>query len=371
MGLLDFVFNKKNSVSESQIPEIFPLSLSKKLFIKSDILHTYVKILTDVIERTHGIPEDAKPSLWDNCLQNEANRGLVSLLAEAMTEKTDLFLVYVPSTKVLRKATPEEQERIRSDYKAKGESPLGVFISFKNYRRTEMLEIYSEFEYCVLSSLNKTLNISKAVQIKINELRSSVSLNDSSVAVEQARSIAKALGEGDDVLLDKQDEITSANPDTSSTEKAIGFLDAKRAFILSLPIAYVTGELTGGIGSSGEADMREVERGLKQYFVSIIQPVSKAIYKVDTEFKSQDFRQMTTALQVLKDFDLTSDEYMSRESKKEVVARVFDLDPDQEQKRLSAEEGDRIREEEIEREAAALRAKQFGNAKQPEENEED
>lgn len=354
MGLLDFVFKAQKEASNAQIPEIFPLSLTKEVFIRSDILQTYTKILTDVIERTHGIPQDREPLLWDNCLQSEANKGVITLLAESMTDKKDLFLVYSPSAKVVRQATLEEETRIRKDYKERGESKVGVYISFRNYKRTQMLEIYSAFEYCVLSSLNKTLNISKAVQIKINDLRSSVNVQDAGIAIEQARSIARALGDGDDVMLDKNDEITSANPDTTSTEKAIVFLDAKRAFILGLPLAYVTGEQTGGIGSSGENDMRAIERGLKQYFVSIIRPVLKALLGIDTKFKSQDFRQMATALQVLKDFDLTSDEYLSVESKKEIVASIFDVDASEEQRRLKAEEGDR--EAEREREEAARRA---------------
>lgn len=344
MGISDifsFGFKSQKELSNSELENIFPLLLAKDDFIKSDILSTYLKIITDVIERTHGLNDEFQPALWDNCLQNEASKGLVTLLAEAMTNKTDLFLVYKALGKensVLRLADIKEQEQIREDYKKSGSSKVGVYVSFKKYRRTEMLEIYSSFEYCVLSSLNKTLNISKAVQVKINELRSSTALADSAVAVEQAKSIAQALKNGNDVLLDKNDDITTATPDTSSTEKAMTFLDAKRAFILGLPMAYISGEQTGGIGASGENDMRAVERGLKQYFVSIVQPVLKALWKAEVEFKSQDFRQMTTALEVLKAFELSSDtELMSLEAKQEIIARVFDLDPDKERKAIEKE----------------------------------
>lgn len=345
MGALSdlFKFATTKQVSNSEIPEIFPLPVVKSIFIESDIFSTYLKILTDVIERTNGLDEDQQAALWDNCLQNEANEGLLSLLAKAMTDRSDLFLVYSPSVKVLRKATHEEQEKIRADYKAKGESPLGVYISFKRYKKTEMLQIYSAFEYCVLSSLNKTLNISKAVQIKIEGLRSSVSVTDSSVAIAQMQSIAEALRKGCDVGLDKNDTIETANPDTSSTEKAITFLDAKRAFILDLPIAYITGTQTGGIGSTGENDMRAVERGLKQYFVSIIKPVLKALFDVDVKFKSQDSRQTTSALELIKTFELVSEDYLSRETKQRMVATAFDLDAEEELKLI--EENAKEREE--------------------------
>jgi len=335
MGFFNFFTSSGNDSAE--LPDIFPLALVQKDFIRTDILSTYIKILTDTIERTHGLKKELESTLWDNCVQTDASEGLITLLSNAMTDQKDLFIVYVPSVKVLRKATGEEEKKIRDDYKKSGESESGVFISFKKYRRTEMLNIYSSFEYCIMGSLNKTLNISKAVQIKINDLRASVSLADSEVAKAQGKQIADALAKGKDVMLDKEDEITTASPDTSSTEKGISFLDAKRAFILGLPISYVSGLQTPGIGSTGEADMRAVERGLKQYFVSIIQPVIKSLFGVDTEFKSQDFRQMDTALNVLKTFELVSDDYLSASSKREIVARVFDVDPMEEEKKITKE----------------------------------
>lgn len=336
-GLFGWLGKSSGEIGQSALKEIFPLSLQSADFVKADILSTYLKILTDTVERTHGLSKKYEPLLWDNCVQTEANEGLVHLLARAMVDKADLFLVFTPSVGVLRKATFEEQEKIRKDYKDKGESALGVFISFKHYKRTDMLLIYSNLEYCILSSLHKTLNISKAVQVKVNDLRSSVALADAEVARSQAQSIAAALRDGNDVLLDKEDEITTATPETSATEKAISFLDAKRAYLLGLPMSYISGIQTSGLNSTGEADTMAVERGLKQYFVSIVQPTIKALFKEETEFKSQDFRQMGTALEVLKTFELTSNEIMSTEAKKEIIARVFDLDPDEEEKNLEAD----------------------------------
>jgi hypothetical protein len=332
-----FSFFKGSIDSNTHLPEIYPLSVTSVDFMKSDILSTYVKILTDTLERTDGLPRDLEPLLWDNCVQTEANDGLVTLISHAMAYQRDLFLVYSPSVKVVRKADYKEEAQIRDDYKNNGESKVGVYISFKKYRRTEMLNIYSSLEYCVLSSLNKTLNLSKALQVKISDLRASVSLVDSDVAKEQGKLIADALALGKDVMIDVKDEITTASPDTSSAEKAMVFLDTKKSFILGLPVSYVSGTQTGGIGSTGEADMRAVERGLKQYYVSIVRPCIESLFGVKTEFKSQDFRQIGTALEVIKTFDLVSDENMSRESKQEIVARVFELDRAKEKRNIAKE----------------------------------
>ncbi len=338
MGLFDWAFKNTSEAEGNEIKEIFPLALVKKLFVEADILQTYCKILTDVAQRSHGLKEEQEKLLWDSCVQTNTNEGLITLLAEAMTKQSELFIVFVSSVGVIRKATNEEERTIREDYKVKGESAKGVFISFKTYQRTTMLKIYSEFEYCVLASLNKTVNIAKAVQFKIADLRKSVSLVDSNVATAQARSIAKAMQNGNDVLLDAADEVTTATPDTAPTEKAIGFLDAKRAFILSLPLAYVVGEQTGGLGSTGEADTKAIERGLLQYFVSIIRPVFKAVFKVEVTFKTEDFRQVTSGLEALKTFTLTKGEgLISEESMQDISARMFNLDPEAEKKKLEKE----------------------------------
>lgn len=331
------LFSRRDAQATNELPDIFPLSVASDAFIKSDIEATYTKILTDTLERTHGIPKEQVPLLWDNCVANETQHGLVSHLVGAMVNQRDLCLVYRKAVNVLRIATYEEAEQIKKDYKDKGKSEGGVFISFRNYRRTDMLKIYSALEYCILSSLHKTVNISKAVQIKIADLRSSVALADAGVAEAQARAIALALKAGQDIYCDVKDEITNATPDVSPTEKAIGFLDAKRAFYLGLPLAYISGLQAGGIGATGEADNQSIERGLKQYFFSIIHPVLYALFEADTEFKSQDFRQMNSALEAAKTFELISDNLLSQTAKKDILARMFDIDPEEEQENLEEE----------------------------------
>lgn len=334
MNLFKFL-GSGDSGDDKSLPRIFPLAIKGEAFSSSDIVTTYQKILTDTFERTHGLNEVQESALWDNCVRSESGEGLVTMLAKAMAEKADLFVVYKAS--VLRRATPSEAETIKTEYDGKAESKGGVWISFEGYRRTEMLNIYSALEYCVLASLNKSMNVAKSIQIKINDLRASTALNDSDVAFAQMIKIAKALAAGEDVGLDAKDFVEVPKIDMSPTEKAMAFLDAKKAFHLSLPLSYISGEQTTGIGSTGEADSRAVERGLKQYFVSIARPALKAIFNADVKFKSQDVRQMTSALDTLQKLDISSDDLLPRARKIELVARMFDLDPKEIDKELKAQ----------------------------------
>lgn len=328
MSLFGFSWMRSSSeIGQAGLASIFDLSLQNDVFIRQDILSTYTMVLTDTFERTQGLDDDQRMALPDSCVQNEAPRGLISLLACAMTDMKDLFLVYQEG--VVRKADREEERKIRKDYKDKGESETGIYVSFQHYSRTERLRIYSALEYCILCSLNKVVNLSRAIQVQVDGLRKSVNAADAGVAAIQARAISVALGRGQGVMMDANDKIVTATPDIEPTEKAIMFLDNKKAFILSLPLSYISGAQTTGIGSTGEADMRAIERGLKQYFTSIVEPVCKALFGKDTEFKSLDFRDLNVANETAKAMSLIDDELMPPEIKAQVIARVFDIDLDE------------------------------------------
>ncbi len=311
-----------------ELPEIFPLSVAQNIFVETEVKTIYAKILTDVVERTEGLDDKALEVLWDNCLASESSDGLVSLLAKAMFKKDELFIVLDKATGVLRKATNEEMTQIKADYKKQAESKVGVFISFKNYDRTDMIKVYSLLEFYAVSALNKTMGLAKAVQYKIADLRKSVSLVDSAEVAAQAKKIADNLAAGRDVYLDAGDEIVTANPTLEPSKISMELLNQKRAFYLNMPSSYITGILNGGLGDTGQADVKATERGLRGYFVSIIKPVCKALFNKDVTFKSEDFMQIKTNIEVLKTFEITSDELIGHDNKLEVINKLFGFPKD-------------------------------------------
>ncbi len=327
MGLSEF-FGFTGAQITDEIPDIFPIAIRQTDFVTTDMVNTYLKILTDVVERTHGLAEQYEPALWDNCLKSESGDGLITLLAKAMAEKKDLFVVYDKPTEVLREATGPEAQIIREDYAKSASSNLGIYISFKNYMRSDMLRFYSAIEYCTVGALYKSMNVSKAVQLKINDLRASVGLVDSANAKNQAFIMATALKEGRDIFLDAKDSVETTIPDLSSVNAAMEFLNEKRAFYLAMPCSYLTGEAPAGLGDSGIGDAKAVERGLKNYYFSIIRPVLKALFDVTTTFKSQDFGQLTAALDAAKTFSLIDEQLISMDNKTMIINKLFDLDDD-------------------------------------------
>jgi hypothetical protein len=64
---------------------------------------------------------------------------------------------------------------------------------------------------------------------------------------------------------------------------------------------------------------------LKNYFYAVIKPCVEAIFGVTLTFKSEDFDQITSSLETLKTFELTSEEYISSENKRIILNKLFGL----------------------------------------------
>lgn len=330
MGLLQTIGFKGSSTHQHSIelPNIYPFPWLQSDFISTDVENIYSRILTDVIERTEGIKDDLQFLLWDNCLASENSEGLVTMLSKAMAGKTDLYIVYKKEFKLIRKANSQEQTQIAADYKDRGESKVGIYVTFKNYKRTDMIKLYSGLEFCTVGSLYKSMNLSQAIQLKIKMLRETVGGVDAEIAITQGKAIAEGLKNGKDVMIDGEDTIETAKPELTAAQASIDFIAKKMSNYLGLPASWIIGEASKGLGDSGDGDEKKVESGLRVYFASIIKPTVDKLFGVSTSFKSSDDDGLTGALALLKDFELTSEQFISAENKQKIINRKFNLPPD-------------------------------------------
>lgn len=330
-----FSFFQRSSTTE-RLPQIFPMSILSEAFVSIDCETIYKRILTDTLERTDGLTDNQKVLLWDNCLGSENQDGLVSLISKAMVDKKDLFIAYFATLKVIRKATGPEESLIREGYKSKNDAVdlpdggKGVYITFKNFSQSDMIKLYSGLEYCGVNSFWKSMNLSKALQLKFTELRSSTGLNDSADVKAQAVEMASALGQGHDIYMDAKDELELLKPDLTATTEAMNLITEKRSFYLGLPASYITGVASKGMGDTGQGDAKKIEQGLRGYYFSIIKPVIKGVFDKETTFKSDDFAQISSSMEVLKTFSITDNDLISMENKTKILNNMLGLPEDAE-----------------------------------------
>lgn len=326
MSLLSQLFQFPTISTTVSLPSIYTLPVNELAFVETDIKTIYSKILTDTLERTSGLKDEQIQVLWDNCLQSETNKGLVSLLADAMATKKDLFLIYSKELGTLRLADTAEQDRIKASY-ASGKPVDGeLFVSFKNHTKSDLIRFYSIIEYCMTAGLYKQSNVAQSLQFKMKNLRGSVSVNDKEEVKNQVKTMAESLGKGKDIYMDAEDEITTSAPPIEPINEGLALVQGKKCFYLGMPLSYVNGEITKGISDTGEGDSKAVERGLKAYYYSIIKPVIEAMFGIKTTFNTQDFRMITAANEVLKTFELVGEEYISAENKLAIINKLFGVE---------------------------------------------
>lgn len=322
MGVFSFFTNN----ADTTLPEIYPIPIAQSLFVSIDVQNIYSRILTDVLERTQGVPDKKQNLLWDSCVKDQNQDGLLTMLAKAMTDMSDLYLVYNEGVGVIRKATSTEEAQIREDYAKKAESAIGTYISFKKYTRTEMIKFYSALEYCSVGGLYKSQNLSHAIQLKMSQLRASIGNGDAERAIADAKLIAEGLKSGKSVMLDKDDIIDTAKPELTATQATMEFIANKHSFYLGLPASWVLGDSkSGGIGDNGSKDAKAIDRGLKPYFFSIVKPVLDKLFGIKVDFKSQDNEDISVANETLKTFELTSNELISKDNKLKITNKLYSL----------------------------------------------
>ena len=277
------------------LQKAFWLSVNEKEFVETELVGLYQKILMDCLVRSKGLIDSN--SYFDNCLSSESNKGIITLLAEAMYKQGDLYLV--EQSGIVRLADKDEQDKIKEDYAKSGKSSLGIACSFKHFRKTNILKIYYIMLYNVFDTTNSQMNISKALKVKIKGLRDLIGLSSKDSTLPQGKELVDALKQGKGILLDKEDDIEATLASLDSVNTGIELVSQRIASTVGMPISYINGELSAGLSSSGEGDSDMVERGLKPYFSSIWKPVVDSLFASDVVFASDSWRALEPRLRNL------------------------------------------------------------------------
>lgn len=305
---MGFNFGKKESFNATEFvldcPFVFGVEENK--FVSWFVVELYKKILTDCFHRAGGIAEKDKPAFWDNALSTLANKGLITLMAEAMKDKAKIFLVH--KNNVVRLADEEERRQIERDEL----NESGVCLNFSGYNKSDILKLYARMLKNTLHTAHVGMSLSKALQIGVIDMRKLVADGDKEKAIVQGKAINEALKEGRSVVKDAGDVVSTTVFDPAPMEKSLEIIFGMISFLTGFNRAYISGVVTAtNLSSTGEADELATERALAGYFHSIFKPCVDALFSIKVSFKSNNWRKLAAVrdlLPVLEATTLISDE---------------------------------------------------------------
>ena len=311
MSLKDFFNFNQGGKTDYSVNLCFSFAYGDKNFKFAEVftVEIFRKILTDCYEHAADFPKGKEIALWDSVVFTQARRGLISILAHAMTHKEKLYLKLDEGC--VRKATEAEKKEIDADPSGK----KGLCVDFTDFHRATIVLILASLVELLLNNANTSLNVSKSILLKINALRENVANANAGEVIEQAKAIAQGLKNGTGGLLDAGDVVELPTFDTNPMEQALDVLYGLMSFITGLPRAYISGELTTGLSTTGEADEKGIERGLTFYFNSIFKPVCDKLLGGNLVFKTSNWRkfaEVANLLPVLEATDMVPADYKEK-----------------------------------------------------------
>lgn len=325
MSFLSGIFKKNDANSTSDIDPFWLLSISQALFCELQLRAIYTRILTDVIARSETIPTVYRSLLRDS-MEGFGQRGLVEHIVHAMANQSDLVLKYEAG--ILYVPNYGEKQQIVDGWKNGIKPANTLLLSFRNYYKTTIMRQYLHHKYLLLGTQHRALNLSSALIMKIDNMRATVSLKDSPVAIEQAREIAIALVNGSPAILDSKDIIELPKVDIGPIKEVANDLQSEISLILGLPLSWVAGKQKVGLGDSGDADARAIDRGLEPYFWESIYPAFELLFGVKLKFRSENFEMLAQGLEALRTFELIGDDLISLENKRRIISSLLNIEND-------------------------------------------
>jgi hypothetical protein len=313
------------------------------------------RILTDCYRFSTKIKnQDKENALWDSIVYKNAQYGLISWLAYLIARKKREYLVY--DNGIIRKALPDEQKKIDEEYKVgKDKNRTGVIVDFTDYVIGRLLRHYFNRMYTLEEANENAIALGGSLQFKVSDLRKKIGLLESKSAAIQdsAADVFKSASNGIPVVIDAQDSLeqTDSSKNVSVSNESKDQIYQEMAALLGCMPSYISGinEKTTGSGYSYERLDGRNEDCIKNFWISVFEPVVDALLDEKIGFVSQKWQQIKENLGSISMVEgLTS---IPLDIKASIIAKLIgDNEPDKtnetEKEILKLLEGEEKRKEE-------------------------
>ena len=309
------------------------LDLKRAKYVELKLMSLMQRVLTDCYRFSTKIKnEDKENSLWDSVVYKDAQYGLISWLAYLIANRKNEYLVY--DSGIIRKASIDERKKIDEEYKTgKDKNRTGVIVDFRNYAIGRLLRHYFNRMYTLEEANENSIALGGSVQYKVGDLRKKVGyLESKSDAIRDAAGdVLKSASNGIPVVIDATDSLeqTDSSKNVAVTDESKDQIYQEMAALLGCMPSYISGinEKTTGSGYSYERLDGRNEDCIKNFWISIFEPVVDALLDEKLGFVSQKWQQIKENLGSISMVEgLTS---IPLETKASIIAKLIgDNQPD-------------------------------------------
>ena len=171
--------------------------------------------------------------------------------------------------------------------------------------------------YWIIRATNTNVKISNSVLVKIAKLRELVAKEDAEDVIKQAKEINDAIKKGNSIIADKDDTMERLEINSQATKDALDVAFSLVSGLIKMPLSFVNGELTTGLTQTGDSDNLAIERGLKNYYYTILKPCTEKLFETKTRFSSDNTAKLKTLIGILPQLELST--LLTDEEKRAII----------------------------------------------------
>ncbi len=318
-----FGINKeKNLIQKDNLSLCFDLSLSEKNFVDYMVSDLYQSILTMCFDKIifpdaeQDFKDKITPSFYDNLSVEGINKGIIKNLAYGIVQNQKVFLVNASAGDniIVRQGTQEELQKYE---KEQGNIKNQIQMDFTKYNQSKALKLFYSMIYWIIRATNTNVKISNSVLVKIAKLRELVAKEDADEVIKQAKEINDAIKKGNSIIADKDDTMERLEINSQATKDALDVAFSLVSGLIKMPLSFVNGELTTGLTQTGDSDNLAIERGLKNYYYTILKPCTEKLFETKTRFSSDNTAKLKTLIGILPQLELST--LLTDEEKRAII----------------------------------------------------
>lgn len=307
-----FGINKeKNLIQKDNLSLSFNLSLKETEFVDYMVSDLYQSILTMCFDKIifpdaeKDFKDKITPSFYDNLSVEGINKGIIKNLAYGIVQNQKVFLVNASAGDniIVRQGTQEELQKYE---KEQGNIKNQIQMDFTKYNQSKALKLFYSMIYWIIRATNTNVKISNSVLVKIAKLRELVAKEDAEEVIKQAKEINDAIKRGNSIVADKDDTMERLEINSQATKDALDVAFSLVSGLIKMPLSFVNGELTTGLTQTGDSDNLAIERGLKNYYYTILKPCTEKLFDTKIRFTSDNTAKLKTLIGILPQLELST-----------------------------------------------------------------
>ncbi|MDR1498711.1 MAG: hypothetical protein LBS34_00280 [Rickettsiales bacterium] len=315
-----FNLAKKNENQDDFIPLSFGLDIQERDYKRLFVKNIYSNIFEYLLTKTNFTRESEREMVFNLSFNNSEKtsqmNGLISILVNSLLDNNPVILRYNKSVNTIT-----EENYNANNFSINDLKPNSCIADYSQKQsEVKLLSYYARTIYNTYKSIENKTRVSNAIVVIFERLSDKINFVERKSFVKQLKEFKRAVESGGLAYLDNA-KLQYGIADVNNEIKVQENNRENIANALNLPLNFLFGTTTQGLGTRHEEDSLSLDRTMQKNFVSLWQPIIEKLFNIKISYAIDKYRLSETHKSFL-DWVETSG-MVDEQSKKEITANIL------------------------------------------------